>query len=61
VVSGQVKAATGQSQLEAVVGNGLMGIVALFLVVAAFILLADGIKALKRYREPGAGAVAEAK
>ncbi|OGP71791.1 MAG: hypothetical protein A2Y80_04675 [Deltaproteobacteria bacterium RBG_13_58_19] len=61
VFTGQVKAATGQSQLEALVGNGLMGFVALFLVVAAFILLADGIKALRRYREPGAGAVAEAK
>jgi carbon starvation protein len=50
VFTGQVKAATGQSMLEATVGNGLMGIVALFLVVAAFILLADGIKAINRHR-----------
>ena len=56
VVTGQVKAATGQSPFEAVVGNSLMGIVALFLVVAAFILLYDGIKALRRHREPGPGA-----
>ncbi|MEW6386772.1 MAG: carbon starvation CstA family protein [Thermodesulfobacteriota bacterium] len=61
VFTGQVKAATGQSHLEAIVGNGLMGIVALFLVVAAFFLLADGIKALRRYRQPEAGAMAEAK
>jgi len=52
VVTGQVKAATGQSLFEATIGNGLMGIVALFLVVAAFILLADGIKAINRYRRP---------
>ena len=50
VVSGQVKAATGQSMLEATIGNGLMGIVALFLVVAACVLLYDGVKALNRYR-----------
>lgn len=52
VLTGQVKAATGQSLLEATIGNGLMGIVALFLVVAAFILLADGLKAINRYRQP---------
>jgi carbon starvation protein len=52
VLTGQVKAATGQSQLEAVVGNGLMGIVALFLVVAAIILMVDGIKALRSYQQP---------
>jgi hypothetical protein len=52
VFTGQVKAATGQSLFEATIGNGLMGIVALFLVVAAFILLADGIKAINRYRRP---------
>jgi ABC-type dipeptide/oligopeptide/nickel transport system permease subunit len=33
------------------VGNTLMGLVALFLVVLAFLLLADGLKALRRYRE----------
>jgi carbon starvation protein len=59
--SGQVKAATGQSQLEALVGNGLMGLVALFLVIAACFLLADGIKAINRYRhKPEAAAEAPA-
>jgi carbon starvation protein len=52
VLTGQVKAATGQTLLEATVGNGLMGVVALFLVIAAFILLADGIKAIRRYQTP---------
>jgi carbon starvation protein len=61
VLTGQVKAATGQSLLEATIGNGLMGCVALFLVIAALVLLYDGIKALRRYREPGAAAAAEAK
>jgi carbon starvation protein len=61
VLTGQVKAATGQTLLEATIGNGLMGIVALFLVIAAFILLYDGIKALRRYREPGRTLPAEAK
>lgn len=61
VFTGQVKAATGQSLLEATIGNGLMGLVALFLVVAAFILLVEGIKALNRHRQPGAGLPAEAK
>ena len=51
VVTGQVKAFTGQSQFEAVIGNGLMGLVALFLVVAGIILLIDGIKALNRNRQ----------
>jgi carbon starvation protein len=58
VFTGQVKAATGQSLLEATIGNGLMGIVALFLVVAAFVLLFDGIKALRLYRPPAVGAEA---
>lgn len=62
VFTGQVKAATGQTLLEATVGNGLMGFVALFLVVAALILLADGVKAIRRCREPGGPeVVAEAK
>jgi carbon starvation protein len=52
VLTGQVKAATGQTLLEATIGNGLMGIVALFLVVAAFILLADGLKAIRRHQTP---------
>jgi carbon starvation protein len=61
VFTGQVKAATGQTLLEATVGNGLMGVVALFLVVAAVILLVEGVKALKRHRQPGVGVPAEAK
>ena len=62
VISGQVKAFTGQSQFEAVIGNGLMGLVALFLVVAGIILLIDGIKALNRERSrPTMGMPAEAK
>jgi carbon starvation protein len=56
------KVAEGKVHGEALIGNGLMGIVGLFLVVAAFILLIDGLKALKRYRkQPGAGMVPEAK
>lgn len=55
------KVASGQVKGEAMIGNGLMGIVALFLVIAACFLLADGIKALKRYREPGRAAPAEVK
>ncbi len=43
VVSGAVKG-------EALVGNTLMGLVGLFLVVAALILGFEGIKALNRYR-----------
>jgi carbon starvation protein len=62
VFTGQVLVGAGQTRLEALIGNGLMGIVALFLVVAALFLLADGLKALKRYRkQPGAGMVPEAK
>jgi carbon starvation protein len=55
------KVASGQVKGEALIGNGLMGIVALFLVVAAIILLADGIKALKRYQEPGGAVPVEGK
>jgi carbon starvation protein len=62
VFTGQVLVGAGQTRLEALIGNGLMGVVALFLVVAALFLLADGLKALKRYRkQPGAGMVPEAK
>jgi carbon starvation protein len=62
VFTGNVTVAAGQTRIEALIGNGLMGVVALFLVVAAFFLLFDGLKALKRYRQhPGAGAAAEAK
>lgn len=55
------KVASGQVKGEAYIGNGLMGIVALFLVVAAIFLLADGVKALRRYREPGRAVPAEGK
>ena len=55
------KVAAGQVKGEALIGNGLMGIVALFLVIAACFLLADGVKALKRYREPGRAVPSEAK
>jgi len=47
------KVAAGQVKGEALIGNGLMGVVALFLVIAAIFLLVDGLKALRRYREPG--------
>jgi carbon starvation protein len=47
------KVAAGQVKGEALIGNGLMGVVALFLVIAAIFLLIDGLKALRRYREPG--------
>jgi len=43
VFSGAVKG-------EAYIGNILMGLVAIFLVVAAIILAAEGIKAFRRYR-----------
>jgi len=55
------KVAEGKVKGEALIGNGLMGIVALFLVVAAVMLLADGLKALKRYRKPGRAVPAEGK
>ena len=55
------KVAAGQVKGEALIGNGLMWIVALFLVIAACFLLADGVKALKRYREPGRAVPSEAK
>jgi carbon starvation protein len=44
------KVFSGQAQGQALIGNGLMGIVALILVVLAVFLLADGLKALRRYR-----------
>lgn len=61
VTTGMVKAATGQSVLEATVGNGLRGAVALFLVIAALFLPVDGVKAINRHRQPGVGAAGEAK
>jgi carbon starvation protein len=51
VFTGNVVVAAGQTRAEALIGNGLMGVVALFLVVAAIILFIDGMKALKRYRQ----------
>ena len=51
VLRGEVAVPAGQTKLEALVGNGLMGVVAIFLVIAAIILLADGIKALNRLKE----------
>ncbi|HPP05868.1 MAG TPA: carbon starvation CstA 5TM domain-containing protein, partial [Syntrophorhabdaceae bacterium] len=43
VISGAVKG-------EALVGNALMGIVGIFLVVAALVLAMEGIKAFNRYK-----------
>jgi len=51
----------GKVKGEALIGNGLMGIVAIFLVIAAIFLLAEGIKALRRFREAGPEAMAEVK
>jgi len=45
-----VKVISGAVKGEALIGNTLMGLVGLFLVVAALILGAEGMKALKRYR-----------
>jgi carbon starvation protein len=45
------KVVAGQAKGAALVGNTLMGLVALFLVVLAILLLADGLKALGRYRQ----------
>ncbi len=61
VFTGQVVVAAGQTRTEALIGNGLMGFVALFLVVAAFMLLIDGLKALKRYRQQPAAMAPETK
>jgi carbon starvation protein len=61
VFTGNVVVAAGQTRTEALIGNGLMGFVALFLVMAAFILLIDGLKALKRYRQQPAEMAPEMK
>jgi carbon starvation protein len=45
------KVLTGAVKGEALVGNTLMGIVALFLVVAALVLAWEGFKAFRRFRE----------
>jgi carbon starvation protein len=49
------KVVSGQATGEQLVGNGLMGLVALSLVVMAFLLLADGLKALRVSHPPAAG------
>lgn len=54
------KVFSGAVSGEALVGNTLMGIVGFFLVVAAFVLAAEGIKAFNRYRAVK-GATAPAK
>ncbi len=45
-----VKVLSGAVKGEALIGNTLMGIVGLFLVIAAFVLAFEGFKAFKRYR-----------
>lgn len=55
------KVFSGAVSGEALVGNTLMGIVGFFLVVAAFVLATEGIKAFNRYRVvKGAAAPAKA-
>ena len=44
------KVLAGKVTGEALIGNTLMGIVAIFLVVAAFILAWEGFKAFQRFR-----------
>jgi carbon starvation protein len=56
------KVITGAVEGEALIGNTLMGLVAVFLVIAAIILAIEGIKAFKRFRDiRKAGQVAMAK
>jgi carbon starvation protein len=45
------KVFTGAVEGEALIGNTLMGLVAVFLVIAAIILVIEGIKAFMRYRK----------
>jgi carbon starvation protein len=45
------KVAEGKATGAALVGNCLMGVVAIFLVIMAIFLLADGLKAMQRYRQ----------
>ncbi len=47
------KVLAGKVTGEALVGNTLMGVVAIFLVVAAFVLAWEGYKAFRRYRSVG--------
>lgn len=53
-----VKVITGAVKGEALIGNTLMGLVGLFLVLAALVLATEGFKALKRYKAIRAQAVA---
>ena len=46
-----LKVLTGAVKGEALIGNTLMGIVGIFLVVAALILAWEGYKAFRRFRE----------
>jgi carbon starvation protein len=55
VLSGKVKGT------EAIIGNTIMGIVGFFLVIAAFILAAEAIKAYKRFKGIQSAAAAPAK
>jgi carbon starvation protein len=45
------KVFTGKVEGEALIGNMLMGLVAVFLVIAAIILAVEGVKAFNRYRK----------
>lgn len=45
-----MKVITGAVKGEALIGNTLMGLVGLFLVIAALVLATEGFKAFKRYR-----------
>ncbi len=47
------KVLAGKVTGEALIGNTLMGIVAIFLVIAAFVLAWEGYKAFRRYRSVG--------
>jgi len=52
------KVFSGTVQGEALIGNTLIGVVGVFLVVAALVLAWDGLKALGRYRALAAGSTA---
>jgi len=52
------KVFTGAVHGEALIGNTLMGVVGVFLVVAALVLAWDGQKALLRYRALRTGSAA---
>jgi len=51
----------GVKGTEAIIGNTLMGLVGIFLVVAALILAVEGFKAFERHRAARKGAPAPAK